>query len=105
MLRGGDAIRAGEWASGGGEVDHARALSGPRVAAYERFLKHSEIAAFLKNETHYLSANRVEECAAKYNVHPSIVLGKLAHDGKTHFRNLQRYQENALDLIPDSYKY
>lgn len=78
--------------------NEANALAG-------RFLKHSEIAAFLKNETHYLSANRVEECATTYNVHPSIVIGKLAHDGKTPYRNLTRYHENALDLIPNEYKF
>ncbi len=78
--------------------NEANALAG-------RFLKHSEIAEFLKNETHYLSANRVEECATTYNVHPSIVIGKLAHDGKTPYRNLTRYHENALDLIPNEYKF
>lgn len=68
-------------------------------------LKHSQIAEFLKKDAHYLSANRVEECAATYGVHPSIVIGKLAHDGKMPYRNLTRFHENALDLIPDQYKF
>ena len=66
-------------------------------------LKHPQIYSTLKDDIHYLTTARVEECAATYQVHPSIVIGKLAHEGKTHFRNMHLYNENVLAQIPGRY--
>ncbi|MDZ4703546.1 MAG: type II toxin-antitoxin system RelE/ParE family toxin [Saprospiraceae bacterium] len=73
-------------------------------AMASKMLKHPEILETLKDELHYLNTNRVEECAATYGIHPSIVIGKLAHEGKMHFRNIHLYNGNVLELIPEQYR-
>ena len=65
-----------------------------------QMLKHPQVYEALKDDLHYLTTSKVEECAATYGVHPAIIIGKLAHEGKMHFRNLHLYKENALELIP-----
>lgn len=67
-------------------------------------LKHTEIIQFLNPYMHYLTTNKVEECAEKYEVHPSIIVGKLAHDDSIGFRHIHIYNENVLGLIPDKYQ-
>jgi HTH-type transcriptional regulator/antitoxin HigA len=66
-------------------------------------LKHNEIAEFLNPYLNYLSSGRVEECAAEYNVHPSIIIGKLAFDQKLSYKNLYLYNEDVLELIPGKF--
>jgi HTH-type transcriptional regulator/antitoxin HigA len=67
-------------------------------------LKHNEISAFLNPYLNYLSTRRVEECAAEYNVHPSIIIGKLAFDHKLSYKNLYLYNEEVLEMIPTKFK-
>jgi HTH-type transcriptional regulator / antitoxin HigA len=67
-------------------------------------LKHNEIAEYLNPYLNYLSSSRVEECAAKYEVHPSIIMGKLAFDRKTPYKYLHLFNDDVLNLIPVSYK-
>jgi len=64
-----------------------------------RMLKHNEISLFLEPHLAYLSANRVEECAEKYGIHPAIIIEKLAHDGKISYANQPLYNENVMELI------
>lgn len=66
-------------------------------------LKHTEIMDYLAPYLNYLSANRVEDCAVKYQVHPSIIIGKLAFEKKASYKNLTLYNEDVLALIPDKY--
>jgi HTH-type transcriptional regulator/antitoxin HigA len=67
-------------------------------------LKYSEISSFLEPYIGYLSTSRVEECVEKYEVHPAIIVGKLAHDEKISYANQRLYNENVLEIISDSYK-
>ena len=67
-------------------------------------LKHIEITQFLNPYMHYLTTSKVEECAAKYEVHPSIIVGQLAYDKSIGFRHIHIYNENVLGLIPDQYQ-
>jgi HTH-type transcriptional regulator/antitoxin HigA len=67
-------------------------------------LRHDEISKFLHPYRNYLPMSRVEECAAIYGVHPSIVLGKLAFDQKISYKNLYRYKDDVLASIPEKYK-
>jgi HTH-type transcriptional regulator / antitoxin HigA len=67
-------------------------------------LKHSEIVDYLNPYLKYLSASKVEECAAEYGIHPSIIVGKLAHDDIISYRNQALYNENVLGLINEKYK-
>lgn len=67
-------------------------------------LRHNEIAAFLNPYLNYLTVNRVEECAAKYEIHPSVVIGKLAFDKDLSYKNLYLFNENVLELIPARFR-
>jgi len=68
-------------------------------------LKHAEISEFLNPYLDYLQASKVEECAAKYEVHPAIIMGKLAYDKKLSYRNIFLYNEDVIKLIPAKYLY
>lgn len=67
-------------------------------------LKHNEIAEFLNPYLNYLSSNRVEECAARYEVHPSIIIGKLAYNNDLSYKNLYLFNKNVLELIPERFR-
>lgn len=67
-------------------------------------LKHPEILEYLNPYLNYLPTTKVEECAAEYNVHPSIIIGKLAHDNIISYRNQTLYNDNVLNHIEDKYK-
>lgn len=62
-------------------------------------LKHSEIMQYLNPYLGYLSAAKVEECAAEYKIHPAIIIGKLAHEKQISYSNQSLYNENVLELI------
>lgn len=68
-------------------------------------LKHAEILEYLNPYQNYLTTTKVEECAAEYGVHPSIIIGKLAHDDIISYRNQALYNENVLEFIDSNYKY
>lgn len=67
-------------------------------------LKHSEISEFLSPYVNYLSSSRVEECVQALNVHPSIIIGKLAHDKRISYSQQKNYNEDVLELIDEGYK-
>jgi len=67
-------------------------------------LKHSEIMQYLNPYLGYLSTSKVEECAAEYGIHPSIIVGKLAHDKKISYSNQSLYNENVLGYIQKQYQ-
>jgi len=69
-----------------------------------KHLNHNEISLFLEPYIGYLTTSKVEECAEKYKVHPAIIVGKLAHDGKISYGNQPLYNKNVLEIISDSYK-
>lgn len=70
-----------------------------------KYLNHDEIVSFLEPFIGYLTTSKVEECAEKYGIHPAIIVGKLAHDGKVSYGNQPLYNKNVLEIISDSYKY
>jgi len=51
-----------------------------------------------------LTTTKVEECAKELEVHPSVIIGKLAHDKKISYRNIHLYNNNVLVEIPEKYK-
>lgn len=65
-------------------------------------LRHPEIAARFR-DSGQVHPKRIEACAQVYGIHPSIVAGKLAHDGLAGYRVVQRYSEDVLAHIPKSY--
>jgi HTH-type transcriptional regulator / antitoxin HigA len=76
--------------------DEANALAAEK-------LRHKEVSEFLEPYQVYLSSAKIEECAALFNVHPAIIIGKLAHDGKISYAHQRLYNENVLELINDEY--
>jgi len=68
-------------------------------------LKHPEIYAYLQPYSNYLSTSKVEECAAVYQVHPAIIIGKLAHEKTISYSNQNLYKENVLQLIDAQYQF
>ncbi len=67
-------------------------------------LKYPEIMESLSSSLHYLTTTHIEVCAVDINIHPAIIIGKLAHDRQTSYRNQRLYNENVLDLIPQAYQ-
>jgi len=68
-----------------------------------RMLKHNEITEFLEPYLEYLSTIRIEECSARLEIHPAIIIGKLAHDGKVSYANQKLYNENVMEFISKEY--
>jgi len=62
-------------------------------------LKHKEIVEFLKPYLDYLTTTRIEECAETLSIHPAIIIGQLAHDGKISYANQRLYNEDVIELI------
>lgn len=67
-------------------------------------LKYNEIYAFLEPNLDYLTTTKVEECSAKYEVHPAIIIGKLAHEKKISYSNQSLFNENVLEMISKEYR-
>jgi len=67
-------------------------------------LKHQEVIEFLNPYLNYLTTAKVEECAKKYEIHPSIIVGRLAHDNIVSYRNQTLYNDNVLKYISNQYK-
>lgn len=67
-------------------------------------LKHAEIEEFLNPYLHYITSSKVEECAVEYGIHPSIIVGKLAHEKKISYSNQHLYNEDVLGIINKKYQ-
>jgi HTH-type transcriptional regulator/antitoxin HigA len=63
-------------------------------------LKHPEILNFLGPSLGYLTRSKVEECAEKYAIHPSVIIGKLAFEKKISYKNSYLFNEEVSDKIP-----
>jgi len=66
-------------------------------------LKYPEIKAFLTPKLNYLTQQAILECSEMFNVHPAIIIGKLAHDKTISYANQNLYNENVLDRIQPLY--
>lgn len=66
-------------------------------------LRHKEISEFLEPYLDYLTTGKIEECAEKLIIHPAIIIGKLAHDGKISYANQRLFNENVLEVINEEY--
>jgi len=67
-------------------------------------LKHTEILKYLEPYLGYLYSSKVEKCAELYQVHPAIIIGKLAHDKKISYGNQSLYNEDVLQHIAKKYQ-
>jgi HTH-type transcriptional regulator/antitoxin HigA len=67
-------------------------------------LKHTEIWNFLNPYLGYLTRSKVEECAAKYEIHPSVIIGKLAYEKKISYSNQSLFNDDVLQQIQKQYQ-
>lgn len=68
-------------------------------------LRYDDILKCLSDHLNYLTTDKVEECSEELEVHPSIIIGMLAHENKISYRNIHLYNENVLELIPNKYMW
>ena len=71
-----------------------------------KWLKHAEAIAWIKaNMGTYITQAMVLECAEEVGIHPSIVIGAMAHADMVSYRNLHLFNSPVLDFIPKSYQH
>lgn len=66
-------------------------------------LKHNEIYNYLKPKFNYLTHSAITSCAAQFEIHPAIVIGKLAHEKNISYANQNLFNENVLERIDKQY--
>lgn len=66
-------------------------------------LKHDAIFDFLKPKLNYLSKQDIASCANELQIHPAIIIGKLAHDKTISYANQNLFNENVLSLLDEKY--
>jgi HTH-type transcriptional regulator/antitoxin HigA len=67
-------------------------------------LKHNEIYNYLKPKIKYLSQQSIVTCAAQFEIHPAIVVGKLAYEKNISYANQNLFNENVLEKIDSEYQ-
>lgn len=71
-----------------------------------KWLKHAEAIAWIKaNMGTYITQAMVLECAEEVGIHPSIVIGAMAHAEMVSFRNLHLFNSPVLEFIPKAHQY
>jgi len=70
-----------------------------------KWLKHAEAISWIKEHGGtYITQNTVLQCAEDVGVHPSIVIGAMAHAKMVSHRNLHLFSANALESIPKAFQ-
>ncbi len=67
-------------------------------------LLRNEIIDYFKRDVHYMSDGKIKLFSEYNNIHPSIVVGILAHEQLIHFSKIHRYKEAIRDKIPTKYR-
>lgn len=70
----------------------------------EKILLQDEILEYFENDTNYITEEKVLECSQTKHIHPSIVVGLLAHNELASYSTLHRFKESVRDQIPEKYK-
>lgn len=68
-----------------------------------KHLLHNKILDYLEDSINYLTVDKVLECSEQLNIHPSIIIGALAHNNSISYRNLSLFNENVLEFVPSEY--
>jgi len=70
-----------------------------------KWLKHAEAISWIKEHGGtYITQNIVLKCAEDVGIHPSIVIGAMAHAELVSFRNLHLFNSPVLDFIPQTHQ-
>ena len=71
-----------------------------------KWLKHAEAINWIEaNRGAYITRSMVLACAEEVGIHPSIVIGAMAHADMVSFRNLHLFNNNVLEFIPKDNQY
>lgn len=70
-----------------------------------KVLKQNLISSFFKNNMSYVTKKLILECSQKYNIHPGIVIGTLAHKKEISYAQLHKYVEKVIIKIPQKYHF
>jgi len=68
-------------------------------------LKSKEIISHFRRLISYIQDKEIVEFSNLHNIHPSIVVGRLAWEGVVSFSILNRYKDTIKDKIPEKYKF
>lgn len=66
-------------------------------------LKYAEIQTYLKTKLNYLTQQSILDCSIKLQIHPAIIIGKLAHDKTISYANQNLFNENVLDKLASNF--
>lgn len=70
-----------------------------------KWLKHNEAIAWIeRNRGGYITQALVLECAEAVGIHPSIVIGAMAHAEIVSFRNLHLFNSPVLEFVPKEFQ-
>lgn len=70
----------------------------------EKTLLQDQILVFFEEYLGYITEEKVKEFSKSHKIHPSIVVGILAFNGKVSYSTLHRFKETVRDKIPNKYK-
>ena len=85
---------------------NGEAIKDKEIAANEfaaNALLRESIIHYFKHDVHYMSDGKIRLFSEFKRIHPSIVVGILAHEKMIHFSKLHRYKETVRDKIPQKY--
>jgi HTH-type transcriptional regulator / antitoxin HigA len=66
-------------------------------------LKHKEISTYLQPKLNYLSKQDIINCATALEIHPALIIGKLAFDKTISYANQSLFNEEVITLIDTKY--
>lgn len=68
-------------------------------------LLHDQIMDFLSDSLNYLMESDIYACAEKFDIHPSIIIGALAHRKIISFAHIHTFSKDKdiMNLIPEKY--
>ncbi|MDD2611891.1 MAG: HigA family addiction module antitoxin [Bacteroidales bacterium] len=66
-------------------------------------LKHNEIYEYLKPKLNYLTKQAIVDCSKRLQIHPAIIIGKLAHEKTISYANQNLFNDDVLKKIDSAY--
>ncbi|MDP4277014.1 MAG: HigA family addiction module antitoxin [Bacteroidota bacterium] len=66
-------------------------------------LKHNELYEYLKPKLNYLTKQAIVDCSERLQIHPAIIIGKLAHEKTISYANQNLFNDDVLKKIDSAY--
>jgi HTH-type transcriptional regulator / antitoxin HigA len=67
-------------------------------------LLYSHITQTFGTNSAYITSQQIKVCGQRLSLHPSIIVGALAHHQSTYYKRISEFNEDPLSLIPDKYQ-